>query len=236
MHYTSIENIHKVIDPMLLNGLRRELAEIGQLKVERTRRLRIEAFRRHLAGLRFLDPACGSGNFLTETYLSLRRLENECLRLLRHDGQISLGGGFSPILVSIGQFYGIELNDFAVAVARTALWIAEAQMMEETERIVSMSFDFLPLHSYPNLAEGNALRMDWLEVMGGRKPDYIMGNPPFVGARVMSASARVMRSSMSSPASNNRRRTAESVTISSARTIGRMWRSTSFCTYFIFSF
>ena len=187
MHYTSIENIHKVIDPMLLNGLRRELAEIGQLKVERTRRLRIEAFRRHLAGLRFLDPACGSGNFLTETYLSLRRLENECLRLLRHDGQISLGGGFSPILVSIGQFYGIELNDFAVAVARTALWIAEVQMKQETETIVGQELDYLPLKSYPNITEANALRMDWNTVCQAQLMNYVMGNPPFTGARVMGA-------------------------------------------------
>ena len=132
MHYTSIENIHKVIDPLFLDRLRGDLNEISRLRVERTRRARIEAFRWHLAGLRFLDPACGSGNFLTETYLSLRRLENESLRLLRGDGQISLGGDFSPIRVSIGQFYGIEINDFAVAVARTALWIAEVQMKQET--------------------------------------------------------------------------------------------------------
>lgn len=186
MHYTSIENIHKVIGPLFLDDLETELQALEQEKVERTRRRGLLALQEKMASLTFLDPACGSGNFLTETYLCLRRLENRIISLL-YSGQAMLGDFLNPIRVHIGQFYGIEINDFAVAVARTALWIAEAQMMEETERIVSMSFDFLPLHSYPNLAEGNALRMDWLEVMSGRKPDYIMGNPPFVGARVMSA-------------------------------------------------
>ena len=185
MHYTSIENIHKVIDPLFLDRLRSELDEIGRIRVERTRRLRIEAFRHHLASLRFLDPACGSGNFLTETYLSLRRLENESLRLLRHDGQISLGGDFSPIRVSIGQFDGIELNDFAVSVARTALWIAEVQMKQETETIVGQDLDYLPLKSYPNITEANALRIDWNTVCPATNMNYVMGNPPFTGARVM---------------------------------------------------
>lgn len=190
MHYTSIENIHKVIDPLFLDRLRGDLNEISRLRVERTRRARIEAFRWHLAGLRFLDPACGSGNFLTETYLSLRRLENESLRLLRGDGQISLGGDFSPIRVSIGQFYGIEINDFAVAVARTALWIAEVQMKQETETIVGRDLDYLPLKSYPNITEANALRTDWATVCPPSEMNYIMGNPPFTGARVMSASQK----------------------------------------------
>lgn len=125
------------------------------------------------------DPACGSGNFLTETYLSLRRLENEAISALHHD-QITLDIG-NPIKVSIGQFYGIEINDFAVTVARTALWIAESQMMKETEDVVHMSLDFLPLRSYANITEGNALRLDWESVVDKMKLDYIMGNPPFVG-------------------------------------------------------
>lgn len=188
MHYTSIANIHKVIDPLFLDRLRGELDEIGRLRTERTRRARIEAFRWHLAGLRFMDPACGSGNFLTETYLSLRRIENECLRLLRGDGgQISIGGEFSPIRVSISQFYGIEVNDFAVAVARTALWIAEVQMKQETESIVGRDLDYLPLRTYPNIIEANALRTDWAAVCPPSQMSYIMGNPPFTGARLMSA-------------------------------------------------
>lgn len=183
MHYTSIENIHKVIDPLFLDGLKAELEEISKIPVERTRKQKLEAFQQKLAGLTFLDPACGSGNFLTETYLSLRRLENQILALL-HNNQIVFDVG-NPIKVSIGQFYGIEINDFAVTVAKTALWIAESQMMKETEDVVHMSLDFLPLKSYANIVEGNALRLDWESVVPKHKLDYIMGNPPFVGARLM---------------------------------------------------
>lgn len=185
MHYTSIENIHKVIDPLFLDGLKAELEEISKIPVERTRKQKLEAFQQKLAGLTFLDPACGSGNFLTETYLSLRRLENQALALL-HNNQIVFDVG-NPIKVSIGQFYGIEINDFAVTVAKTALWIAESQMMKETEDVAHMSLDFLPLKSYANIVEGNALRLDWESVVPKHKLNYIMGNPPFVGARLMSS-------------------------------------------------
>ena len=183
MHYTSIENIHKVIDPLFLDELREELAEIKALKVPKIRNDKAEAFREKLSKLTFFDPACGSGNFLTETYISLRRLENEALEII-NQGQILLGYD-GLIKVSIGQFYGIEINDFAVTVAKTALWIAESQMLKETEDIVNMSLDFLPLKSYANIVEGNALRTDWETVVPKDKLNYIMGNPPFVGARLM---------------------------------------------------
>ena len=184
IHYTSIENIHKVIDPLFFDDLRAELDGILEVSVERTRRAKLEAFQSKLASLTFLDPACGSGNFLTETYLSLRRLENEAISALHHD-QITLDIG-NPIKVSIGQFYGIEINDFAVTVAKTALWIAESQMMKETEDVVHMSLDFLPLRSYANIVEGNAMRLDWEGVVDKLKLDYIMGNPPFVGYSLQS--------------------------------------------------
>ena len=184
MHYTSIQNIHKVIDPLFLNDLRHELDTILEEKIEKQRVKRLDAYREKLAGLTFLDPACGSGNFLTETYLSLRRLENEAIRE-RYHGQSFLGfEEFNPIKVSINQFYGIEINDFAVTVASTALWISEAQMMAETERIIRHDIDFLPLKTYTNIAEGNALRMDWETVVPKDKLNYIMGNPPFIGARL----------------------------------------------------
>ena len=183
MHYTSISNIHKVIDPLFLDGLKAEFEEIKAITVDKTRKAKLEAFQRKLAGLKFLDPACGSGNFLTETYISLRRLENEVIALLNRD-QIVLDMG-NPIQVSIGQFYGIEINDFAVTVAKTALWIAESQMMKETENVVHMSLDFLPLKSYANIVEGNALRLNWDSVVPRHELNYIMGNPPFVGARMM---------------------------------------------------
>ncbi len=242
MHYTSIENIHKVIDPLFLNDLRHELDEILEEKVEKTRLRRLNEYQDKLASLTFLDPACGSGNFLTETYLSLRRLENEVFREKYH-GQMMMGEFLNPIKVSINQFYGIEINDFAVTVATTALWISEAQMLAETERIVQHDIDFLPLKSYANIKEGNALRVSWdeweidektptifakrtvaytdltedapsiasepliynnleihtesVEVLPKKKPttyhvdfDYIMGNPPFSGARLMSESQK----------------------------------------------
>ena len=161
MHYTSIENIHKVIDPLFLNDLRHELDEILEEKVEKQRKRKLSEYQMKLSSLTFLDPACGSGNFLTETYLSLRRLENEAIREMYH-GQTFLGfEEINPVKVSIQQFYGIEINDFAVTVATTALWISEAQMLTETEKIIRRDIDFLPLKPYHNIREGNALRMDW---------------------------------------------------------------------------
>ena len=240
MHYTSIENIHKVIDPLFLNDLRRELDTILEETVERKRAKRLDAFQDKLASLTFLDPACGSGNFLTETYLSLRRLENEVIRE-RHHGQTFLGlDEANPVKVSINQLHGIEINDFAVTVATTALWISESQMLRETERIIRRDIDYLPLKPYAFIREGNALRMEWDVVehdtntptihtkntyvvfenpsamvnepildydevnlitgnmtYGPKLPrrtvisyDYIMGNPPFVGARLMSESQK----------------------------------------------
>ena len=185
MHYTSIENIHKVIDPLFMDELHAEFGDILSEKVERTRMRQLAAFQDKLASLTFLDPACGSGNFLTETYLSLRRLENDVISQL-NQGQATIGAFVNPIKVDIHQFYGIEINDFAVTVATTALWIAEAQMMAETERIVQMDLDMLPLKSYTNIVEGNALRIDWNEVVPAEKLNYIMGNPPFVGYSLQS--------------------------------------------------
>ena len=240
MHYTSIENIHKVIDPLFLDGLKAEFAEIKASTVAKTKKDKALAFQNKLAKLKFLDPACGSGNFLTESYMSLRRLENEVLRILFGDNRL-IGEIADPIKVSINQFYGIEINDFACAVAQTALWIAESQMMMETDEIVGFNLDPLPLRKYTNIREGNALRMSWSEwdepddsttvyadevylqpyqatettsfvanepevrygtielysptIHPMTKPkrtrhvdfDYIMGNPPFVGASMMTA-------------------------------------------------
>ena len=183
MHYTSIENIHKVIDPLFLNDLRREFQEASDDPDTKQRLSRLHAFQDKIASLTFFDPACGSGNFLTESYISLRRLENEVIKAIYSIEPLSAFD--NPIKVSINQFYGIEINDFAVTVATTALWISESQMMAETERIVHHDIDFLPLKSYANIHEGNALRTDWHEVCPPHI-DYIIGNPPFVGARLMS--------------------------------------------------
>ena len=199
MHYTSIENIHKVIDPLFLNELKEEFDTIKQslptpkqdfkkrkvyeLPVASQRRLL--AFQEKIANLNFFDPACGSGNFLTESYISLRRLENEAISVL-YGGQSIIGDFDNPIKVNIHQFYGIEINDFAVSVATTALWIAEQQMLQETQKIASFNINALPLKPYHNIHEGNALRLDWTEVIAPDQLNYIMGSPPFVGQRLQS--------------------------------------------------
>lgn len=180
MHYTSIENIHKVIDPLFLDALKAELADIKADPQEKHRIARAKEFQDKLAGLKFLDPACGSGNFLTETFISLRRLENEAIRII-YKGQMVIGAFVNPIKVSIGQMYGIEINDFAVSVAMTALWIAESQMLAETEKLMQIDLDFLPLKTYTNIHEGNALRMNWNEVVPASDLNYLISNPPFVG-------------------------------------------------------
>ncbi len=182
MHYTSIENIHKVIDPLFLDDLKAELDEIKSIQVLKTRNTKLKAYQNKLASLTWLDPACGSGNFLTETYISIRRLENDVISTLK-GGQISFATDIesSPIKVGINQFYGIEINDFAVTVAKTALWIAESQMMKETEDILLMQLDFLPLKTNASIIEGNALQIDWEDVISKKTLSYIMGNPPFLG-------------------------------------------------------
>ena len=187
LHYTSLENIHKIIDPLFLDDFKREFAELRAKKPKTKNALAswrqsLLAFQEKLASLGFLDPAAGSGNFLTESFLSLRRLENEVINELQN-GEMVFGfsGDFNPVKVNIHQFYGIEVNDFAVAVSKAALWIAESQALQETENIVQMHIDFLPLKSYANIVEGNALRMDWGEVIPREKCRYIIGNPPFIG-------------------------------------------------------
>ena len=182
MHYTSVENIHKVIDPLFMSGLTREFKEILQIKTDKKRRQALLSFQEKIGELRFLDPACGSGNFLTETYLSLRKLENEVLKTLS-DGTLSMNGDFSPIKVRIEHFYGMEVNDFAVTVAKAALWIAEAQMMKETEDIVMKDLEFLPLKSYSHVQQANALTKEWNEIIASDSLSYIIGNPPFKGKK-----------------------------------------------------
>lgn len=182
MHYTSIENIHKAIDALFLDDLRDEFEKIKQIKTLKTQRQALAEFQEKLGSLTFFDPACGSGNFLTETYISLRRLENEVLKLLYPDGTLFNADEEEGVVkVKISQFYGIEINDFAVAVANAALWIAESQALNETKDILQINEEFLPLHSYSNIVQGNALRTNWKDIVPKDKLTYIVGNPPFVG-------------------------------------------------------
>ncbi len=192
MHYTSVENIRKVINPLFYTELKEEYQKISKLKVQKSKKAKLINFQNKLASLKWLDPACGSGNFLTQTYIDIRRLENLVIRDIldcdrkQVDGQMIFGDVINPIKVKIDQFYGIEINDFAVTVAKTALWIAESQMMKETEDILSMHLDFLPLHTNANIHKANAISVDWEKIIPKTSLNYIMGNPPFVGARWMS--------------------------------------------------
>lgn len=187
MHYTSIENIHKVIDPLFLDGLKDELNAIKGFKQKSTVEQKAKQFQTKLASLTFFDPACGSGNFLTETYISLRRLENEAIKLYMGDSVRLDVEELDLVKVKLNQFYGIEINDFAVSVAKTALWIAESQMLEATKEIVYAEIDFLPLKSYTNIVNANALTTDWETVVDKDKLSYIIGNPPFLGYTQQSA-------------------------------------------------
>ena len=190
MVYTSVENIHKVIDPLFMNDLTAELESIKSERAIAVRRAKATAFQEKLGSLTFLDPACGSGNFLTETFLSLRKLENEAIvvgeRLKPGEVLLNLDG---IVKVSIKQFHGIEINDFAVSVAKTAMWISEAKMLNETANILHAPPKYLPLHDYDGIIEGNALRMDWGDVLAVKNAEdakvYVIGNPPFSGARWM---------------------------------------------------
>src|SRR5699024_9865045 len=171
-----IENIHKVIDPLFMNELNKEFEKIQLLKTDNIRKRRLEEFQEKLASLKFLDPAAGSGNFLTETYISLRRLENEVIKNI-YGIQVVFGDVVNPIKISIDQFYGIEINDFAVTVAKTALWIAESQMIQETEDIIHTTINFLPIESDAKIVRDNALQMNWEDFIVKDEIDYIMGNP-----------------------------------------------------------
>lgn len=194
MHYTSPENIHRVIDPLFLDGLQNELDVILEMPHENKKDKEVRynsllKFQNKIAKLHFLDPACGSGNFLTETFKSLRRLEMKVIGELPNlglgDDALKRDGVYlkNPCKVNIRQFYGIEINDFAVQVANTALWISDCQMIAEAEELFSVSIPALPLKHNDNIRCGNALETKWEDVVNPRSLNYIIGNPPFKGAR-----------------------------------------------------
>lgn len=187
MYYTSIENIEKIINPLFLDDLEVELNSI--LAFENTNTRRLKNFQNKLASIKVLDPACGSGNFLTQTYTRLRKMENKVIFKLNNDG-IAFDQDSYFIKVSIGQLYGFEKDDFAVTVAKTALWIAESQMAKETEKILWADIDFLPLKTNSNIIECNALKEDWSKLVPANELNYIIGNPPFYGAKKMSKEQR----------------------------------------------
>ena len=201
MHYTSPQNIHKVIDPLFLDALTAELDQILAEAVPARRRRRLHAFHERLGRVTVFDPACGSGNFLTESYLSLRRLEDRVLMALSERAQAELdfeeeGTGESPVKVSLANFHGIEINDYACCVARTALWIAEKQADLNTAKVVRRVRNELPLTDYDNIRYGNALALDWAGVCPSTDDVRVCGNPPFVGYSNLDATQKADRAAV----------------------------------------
>ena len=184
MHYTSIENLEKLIKPLFLDKLESELDEIIAIKQKDTKDKKLIEFQKKLGSLCFFDPACGSGNFLTQTFLCLRELENKALKERFTDKSGTVQGvleGFDTcgICVDINNFYGIEINSFATAVAKTALHIADKQMRKATNELIHANLEYLPLRDFENILCANALDASWHEHCP--KADFIIGNPPFVG-------------------------------------------------------
>lgn len=201
MHYTSVENIMKVIKPLFLDDLTASYQNLVDKINEnedkditnKTRRENRNTFIRELESLldrisniKFLDPACGSGNFLIITYKEIRRLEVKILKSLRELRQDRTIDFFETSKISLNQFYGIELDDFAHEVARLSLWIAEYQMNLEAENEINLKSAFLPLRDAGNITQGNALRLDWNEILPHQSEDeiYLIGNPPYIGAKL----------------------------------------------------
>ena len=184
-HFTSPENIHKVIDPLFLDGLKAEFDEACAKPVAGGARTRaLKELHEKIGGISILDPAAGSGNFLTESYLCLRQLENRILFELQGE-QTSFSfedSGDRDVLVSLKNFHGIELEDFACCVARTALWIAEKQADTDTAKVTQRVYQELPLTDYEGIVNANALRINWNDVVSADEVDYVLGNPPFIGS------------------------------------------------------
>ena len=179
-HYTSEENILKLINPLFMDALWREFDRVKAVPA------RLDAFHHKIASLKFLDPACGCGNFLIITYRELRLLELEILKMKTNTGQRHLD--ISTMLkVSVEQFYGIEYEDFPCQIAQVGMWLMDHQMNLRVADMFGMYYARLPLTQSATIVHANALRMDWEDVVPAKELSYILGNPPFVGARIMSA-------------------------------------------------
>jgi hypothetical protein len=182
-HYTSEENILRVIKPLFLDGLYAEYEEAASIKTEAARRSKLDSLHDRIAGLRFLDPACGCGNFLVIAYRELRRLEHRIVRAqLKNTTLVDVR---DLLRVSVDQFNGIEIEEFPAMIARTALWLTDHQMNVEASRELGHAYTRLPLTEGANILHANALTTDWSTVIEPEELDFIMGNPPFLGSRVM---------------------------------------------------
>lgn len=186
-HYTTEKNILKVIEPLFLDDLRAELGRIRDLKRGRDAALR--AFQDKLAGLRLFDPACGCGNFLIIAYRELRALEIEVLHALYPTGQLDLEAA-ALSRVDVDQFYGIEIDEFPARIAETAMWMMDHIMNNRLSLEFGQVFARIPLKAAPHITHGDALEIDWAEVLAPDRCDYVFGNPPFIGAKIQSDAQR----------------------------------------------
>jgi hypothetical protein len=178
-HYTSEENILKLIKPLFLDDLWTEFEKV------RNNKNRLLEFHKRLRTLTFLDPACGCGNFLVITYRELRRLELEILRHVHSGPGSRFLNVHEEIRIDVDQFYGIEIEEFPAQIAQVALWLTDHQMNVRVSEEFGMYFARIPLKTSPHIVHGNALRIDWNEVLPVERCSYVLGNPPFSGAMVM---------------------------------------------------
>lgn len=186
-HYTSEANILKVIGPLFLDDLR---ADFDRLAARRTgRAAALRAFHQRLSRLTFLDPACGCGNFLIIAYRELRLLEMDLLEALRTDGQLDLLAG-SLSRIDVDQFHGIEFEEFPARIAATALWMMDHLMNRLLSERFGKVFVRIPLEKAPHILNADALQADWAEVLPPERCSYVLGNPPFVGAKYQTAAQR----------------------------------------------
>ena len=186
-HYTTEQNILKLIGPLFLDDLRAEFARLQTLKTGRVARLR--GFHDRLARLTFFDPACGCGNFLIIAYRELRRLELDLLKELRSDGQLDLDAA-ALSRIDVDQFFGIELSEFPARISATALWMMDHLMNRELSAAFGSYYPRIPLRKSPHIVNDDALKVDWTTVLPPERCSYLFGNPPFVGAKFQSVHQR----------------------------------------------
>lgn len=177
-HYTSEENILRAIQPLFLDDLYAEFESV------RANKSKLKEFHNKLASLQILDPACGCGNFLVVSYQAIRRLEHRVIAAQQKD-MITLTDVRDLLKVEVDQFHGIEIEEFPVLIARTAMWLTDHQMNLEASKRFGAHYTRIPLHEGANVVQGNALTMDWAEVIDPNNLNYIVGNPPFLGSRKM---------------------------------------------------
>ncbi len=187
-HYTTEKNILKVIGPLFLDDLRAEFERLKNRR-DRLRKTALQNFQKRLGGMTFFDPACGCGNFLIIAYRELRELEIEVLKEIRTDGTLELDAA-ELSLIRVNQFYGIEIGEFSVRIAETALWMMDHIMNNRLSLAFGQSYVRIPLGESPHILHADALETDWGTLLPPQRCDYVFGNPPFGGAKYQSPEQR----------------------------------------------